>query len=140
MEQVSLAVTKTSFEIMQFVLHHGAHTSASHIDILPDDAVLESPASVEHNISTIMFMMRDSWGPIPCPRASRVPVLCPRALWDLISLSQGSLRPNHMSPGGLQQNLLASGALQPNLLASGSLRSNRLSPSSLGPSQLPRAP
>ncbi len=136
MELVSLAVTKTSFEIMQLVLHHGAHTSASYIDILPDDAVLESPASVEHNISTIMFMIRDSWGPIPCPRASRVPVLCPRAFCDLISSSQGSLRPNHMSPGGLQQNFLASVALQFDLLVSGSLGPNQLSPGAMWPNQL----
>jgi hypothetical protein len=36
-----------SFEIMQFVLPHGAHTLASHIDTLADGAVLESPASVQ---------------------------------------------------------------------------------------------
>ena len=47
MEPVSLAITKMSFEIMQFVLLNGAHTSASHIDILAEGAVLESPTSVE---------------------------------------------------------------------------------------------
>jgi hypothetical protein len=36
-----------SFEIMQFVLPHGAHTLVPHIDTLADGAVLESPASVQ---------------------------------------------------------------------------------------------
>jgi hypothetical protein len=36
-----------SFAIMKFVLSHGAHTAASHIDSLADGAVFESQASVE---------------------------------------------------------------------------------------------